>query len=233
MPAAAPSTQPVPADVAVTAGVLASESVSSQPSPASGPCMNAEQPIPAPAETATHADRIAALFHAHNEALIRFLAARLHSRQEALEVAQEAYVRMLNLAEPGAIGFLRAFLFRTAANLAVDRMRADSRARHARNSVLLEELIETRTPERYTVGAQEIARLRECVGSLPPKCRYAFLLYRVQGVAIDEVARRMGLTERMVHLYVRRALEACHRVLGPPEDSVGSRTDKESTREPR
>lgn len=215
MTAAEPTSQPVPADAPVATG------------------------LPALAEAPTHADRIAALFQAHNEALIRFLAARLHSRQEALEVAQEAYVRMLNLAEPGAVGFLRAFLFRTAANLAVDRMRADSRARHARNSTFFAELIETRTPERYTVGVQEIAQLRECVGSLPPKCRYAFLLYRVQGVAIDEVARRMGLTERMVHLYVRRALEACHRVLAPPGDSVGSRidvgsrTDKESTREPR
>ena len=37
-----------------------------------------------------HAQRISRLFSEHNESLIQFLATRLHSVQEAKEVAQEA-----------------------------------------------------------------------------------------------------------------------------------------------
>src|SRR5580658_5486126 len=70
-----------------------------------------------------HAGRIDHLFREHNDALVRFLSARLGSYQDAREVAQEAYVRLLNLDRPGAVNFLRALLYKTAANLAIDRLR--------------------------------------------------------------------------------------------------------------
>src|SRR5262245_62131178 len=68
------------------------------------------------------------LFREHNEALIRFLQARLRSRHAAREVAQEAYVRLLSLDRPpGASSYLQSLLFRTAANLATDRIRRDQK----------------------------------------------------------------------------------------------------------
>src|SRR5580700_507376 len=71
----------------------------------------------------SRADVVERLFREHNEALIRFLRGRVGSRNEALEVAQEAYVRLLSLDQPGAVSYLRAFLFKTAANIAIDRRR--------------------------------------------------------------------------------------------------------------
>src|SRR5579859_522154 len=65
------------------------------------------------------------LFREHNEALLRFLRGRVGSCNEALEIAQEAYVRLLSLDQPGAVSYLRAFLFKTAANIAIDRRRRD------------------------------------------------------------------------------------------------------------
>ena len=49
---------------------------------------------------------VARLFADHNASLIRFLRLRLNSDQEARDVAQEAYVRLPQLDEPGAVGFL-------------------------------------------------------------------------------------------------------------------------------
>jgi len=57
------------------------------------------------------------LFREHNRALVLFLASRLKNIQAAREVAQEAYVRVLELDTPGAISFLRSYLFKVAANL--------------------------------------------------------------------------------------------------------------------
>ena len=79
----------------------------------------------APEERRARAELVERLFREHNSALVRFLQARLRSPQEAHEVAQEAYVRLLSLDEPGAVSYLRAFLFKTAANLAVDRLRRE------------------------------------------------------------------------------------------------------------
>ncbi len=82
--------------------------------------------------------RIADLFQAHNRSLIRFLAARLHSSEEAKEIAQEAYVKLLKLDEPDTVSYLRAFLFRIAANLAADRLKQRKRRGHLRSLVFFQ-----------------------------------------------------------------------------------------------
>src|ERR1700681_2102096 len=66
---------------------------------------------------------VSALFRANNRALIGFLMTHLTTESEAREVAQEAYVKLLQLDQPEAISFLRTYLFRIAGNLAIDRMR--------------------------------------------------------------------------------------------------------------
>src|ERR1700742_2274079 len=100
------------------------------------------------------------LFREHNEALVRFIRARVRSQQEALEVAQEAYVRLLSLHEPGAVSYLRAFLFQTANNLALDRLRRDQVHSRATAQPLFNEFIDSRTPERRLAGSQEIEKLQ-------------------------------------------------------------------------
>jgi RNA polymerase sigma factor (sigma-70 family) len=156
-----------------------------------------------------HAQRISRLFSEHNESLIQFLATRLRSIQEAKEVAQEAYVRLLSLEDSGAVSFLRAFLFKTAANLAVDRIRSRNRQRQALDAGLCDESREASTPDREAASAQEMEIVRRLIGELPPKCRRAFLLHRVQGAEFSEIAKEMGLSERMVRHYVLRAVLYC------------------------
>ena len=157
----------------------------------------------------SHAQRISRLFSEHNESLIRFLATRLRSVQEAKEVAQEAYVRLLSLEDSGAVSFLRAFLFKTAANLAVDRIRSRNRQQQALDAGLCDESREAPTPDREAATAQEVEIVRRLIGELPPKCRHAFLLHRVHGAEFSEIAQEMGLSERMVRHYVLRAVLYC------------------------
>ena len=153
---------------------------------------------------------ITRLFREHNRALIRFLALRLRSQQEAQEVAQEAYVRLLQLEEPGAVSFLRAMLFRIAANLAVDRIRHEQTVRrHIHESTFPDELAVSPTPEDAAHSQQELQLVERLIDELPPKCRQAFLLHRVDGLDFPEIAHRMGLGERMVRTYVVRAVLYC------------------------
>jgi RNA polymerase sigma-70 factor (ECF subfamily) len=156
-----------------------------------------------------HAELIEKLFREHNDALIRFLTLRLHSSQAAREVAQEAYVRLLSLHEPGAISYLRAFLFRTAANLAVDRQRREDVHSRATTAPLFHEFTDGRTPERRVAGVQEIQYLDGLLAELPPKCRQAFILNRFYGVDFAAIALEIGMSERSVRAYVERALLHC------------------------
>jgi RNA polymerase sigma factor (sigma-70 family) len=157
----------------------------------------------------SRAELIAGLFREHNQSLVQFLTSRLRSPQEAREVAQEAYVRVLSLDTPGAVSFLRAFLFKTAANIAIDRIRHRQRCPHAHDVSLFDEVPEWRTPQASAEGAQEIALLSRLLADLPPKCRYAFLLHKVDGLSTREIGTHMNLSDRQVRDYVLRALLHC------------------------
>jgi RNA polymerase sigma-70 factor (ECF subfamily) len=168
----------------------------------------AERGDPAAAAAGERSALIESLFREHNQSLIRFLAARLASEQEAREVAQEAYVRLLQLDQPGAIGFLRAFLFKTAANLATDRLR---HRQIVRGAAQLEwfDLPSGSAPDSEVSAEQEVALIEAALAELPARCREAFLLSRMGGLGTREIAARMKVTERMVRAYLARALVHC------------------------
>lgn len=167
------------------------------------------QPDRSAAERAALVER---LFREHNEALIRFLVARLRSPHAAREVAQEAYVRLLSLERPaGAVSYLQSLLFRTAANLATDRLRRDQTFSQIADTPIFHEFADVRTPERAASVAQTVHRLERLLAALPEKCRQAFVLNRVEGLDFASIARIMNLSERMVRTYVERALLHCRK----------------------
>jgi RNA polymerase sigma factor (sigma-70 family) len=155
-------------------------------------------------------ERVERLFREHNEALVRFLLARLRSHHAAREVAQEAYVRLLSLDRPpGASSYLQSLLFRTAANIATDRLRREQTFSRIADTPLFHEFADVRTPERQAAATETVQRLERLIAALPEKCRRAFLLNRVDGLDFPAIARAMNLSERMVRTYVVRAVLHC------------------------
>lgn len=157
------------------------------------------------AEKERHA-RIDHLFREHNDALVRFLSARLGSYQDAREVAQEAYVRILNLDRPGAANFMKALLYKTAANLAIDRLRHQRLVTsHQRTSSSSPDLFAS-PADAVPAALDDIRILSQALGELPPPCRSAFLMSRVESLDSSEIATRLGVTDRAVRKYIARAL---------------------------
>jgi RNA polymerase sigma factor (sigma-70 family) len=117
---------------------------------------------------------VARLFREHNQALVRFLLTRVDSEQEARDVAQEAYVRMLQLDSHGAVSFLSAYLFKTASNIAIDRMRERSVRRRMDGELGHEPPLEA-SPHAVLQAREQLELIDRFVGELPPKCRKAFL----------------------------------------------------------
>lgn len=167
----------------------------------------------------SRAEAVEQLFRDHNQRLLRFLTARLSNHQEAREIAQEAYVRLLQLDQSQAIGFLRAFLFKTAANLATDRLRHRRVVRH------VQELDSTEfdvfgPPEGKVAAEQDLDVLKTALEELPPRCREAFLLARLSDLTSDQIARRVGVSTRTIREYVVRATVHCRRRLDNVHNGV-------------
>jgi len=161
-----------------------------------------------PAES--HEALMARLYSEHNQALIRFLMTRVDSEQEAQDVAHEAYVRMLQLDARGAVSYLSAYLFKTAANIAIDRIRRSQTGQRVHESVsdTLSEAVFP-APENEVASRQELELIARYLEELPPKCRQAFYLHRIQDMSLDDIARELGVTKRMVHHYLLRAIVHC------------------------
>lgn len=150
------------------------------------------------------------LFRDHNESLVRFLTLRLHSRQEAREVAQEAYVRLLQLEHADVASFVRAYLFRIAGNLAIDRLRRRATESRFRETELFAGLFDhPPDPEALAVEGERVDQVRGFLHELPDAVRDAFLMFRVEDMDQESIAQRLGVSDRMVRNHITRALMYC------------------------
>src|SRR5688572_11080961 len=114
-----------------------------------------------PDDGAAHRLALRELFREHNQALHFFLLSKLGGNvHEAQEVAQEAYARLLQLHEPQVISLLRAYLFKTAANIAVDRARQRATRGRLDQAASADELVDTVTPDRRALAAEELDILK-------------------------------------------------------------------------
>jgi RNA polymerase sigma factor (sigma-70 family) len=175
----------------------------------------------------SHDVLMARLYLEHNQALVRFLMTRVDSEQEAQDVAHEAYVRMLQLDTQGAVSYLSAYLFRTAANIAIDRIRRGRRGQLVQRSLTQDAGIDRASvlgapPDRQLASRQELELIARYAEELPPKCRQAFYLHRIEDMSLDEIASQLGVTKRMVHHYLMRAMVHCRARLDGVAGPAGS-----------
>lgn len=161
----------------------------------------------ASARQPNHSAALAEISQNHYAALVRFLSVRTGSVEDAKEIVQEAFAKMLALDRPGTISFLVGYLWRIAVNLAVDRGRQQSlHERYTRAS--LPDLEKREFSAESTCEARErLAIVEEAIKNLPARCLEAFILHVQNGLTFDEVGREMGVSGRMARKHVARALE--------------------------
>jgi RNA polymerase sigma-70 factor (ECF subfamily) len=141
----------------------------------------------------------------------------VHSWEEATEVVQEAYVRVFRLNNPPPINFLRAYLYKTAFNLASDSRGRQTRRQQREDSVYTEVYREREsenpTPERLCLDDEMRAHLQDAVNKLPPKARMAFTLVELEGRTVREAALAMESSEMAVYQLINRAYASMARLV--------------------
>lgn len=159
----------------------------------------------------TQQQLVVEFYQQQHQALISFLKSRLGSAQEAYDVAQETYERLLANDKTPIINNPRAFVFRVANNLAIDRirqrrMRGDDEVGDFDDSELVSPAL---SPDEQIDYELTVALVRLFISELPPKCRSAFLYYKFEERDYSEIADLLGVTESMVRKYVLRAMVYC------------------------
>lgn len=158
-----------------------------------------------------------AVVRQHHAELMRILRARLRNEEDAADLAQEAYARLMRYAGTESEQSLRLLLFRIADNLLTDRWRR----RQARPEVqAFDDVLEApavaveAAQERFVEQHERMRMFKRAVLALPPKCRKVFLLSRIQGRSNPEIARMCGISVKMVEKHITRALAECRAQVG-------------------
>lgn len=152
------------------------------------------------------------VFLANQNELLAYLRRKAGPRDQPRDLLHDLFVRMSQNAAAASIEDPRAYLFRAAANVAIDAARAD---RHRKAEIPPANLdgLNTRDPTpdalRTTIARDRLRRLDEALAKLPEETRAMIHLLRIEGESYDAVAALFGLSKSTVEKRVAKALRAC------------------------
>lgn len=181
---------------------------------AEGPCCGAREcdcpPHPSQGDHAA----FDTLYRSELPKLVRSLARRTANREDALDVAQEAFSRMARLGlRLGAVERPAHYLRRIATNLLRDHARAAER-RPVELALPVDEVaLATEDPHRLLEARDSLLRLEAALLKLKPKTRAIFIAHRVNGMSYAEIARQTGMTTKGVEKQMSKAIAALDRLV--------------------
>jgi len=153
-------------------------------------------------------DYVEWLFRRYRHELLRYLVRLTGNEDDAKELMQETYLRMIrhqNLEQVDSRA--RALLFRTALNLVRDKVR-----RNARNHSFAHDSMDDHhyltdgvTAECRVEWSEHLDMLGDAIGDLPERSRVIFVMSRFRQESYPEIADTLGVTTRTVERHMATA----------------------------
>ena len=149
----------------------------------------------------------------HYDELRAFIIRKIECPALASDILQEVCEKAAHGAYDTEIVNPRAYLYRVAANLTVDKIRQRASRELPADVSTLNAADPMSDAERSLAAKQRLALLRKIVDELPLKCRTVFVMRRFDDIPQDEIARKLGISRNMVEKHLRHALDHCARRL--------------------
>jgi RNA polymerase sigma-70 factor (ECF subfamily) len=152
---------------------------------------------------------IAELAQKHSGRLRQFLRARVRNAADVPDLVQEVFLRLLRVPNHETIRQPEAYLLTIARHAAQQHQLASS---PSDRFVELDESLSERLPGAepdpvlQVTAEQCVAILEDALEQMSPKVRATFLLHRRDGLSMDEVSERLGITKPMAKKYLVKAM---------------------------
>jgi RNA polymerase sigma-70 factor (ECF subfamily) len=146
----------------------------------------------------------------HGRALRRFLSARLRNASaDAADVFQEVFLRLLRMKDHESIRNPQAYLYTVASHV----LQQHSMKRSAEPAAGGFEDGAAAVPAETAMDPAEQAELQETIGNfgralekLSPRAYATLVMYRCEGMTLEEIGRRLGVSRPMARKYLLRAI---------------------------
>ncbi|MCF7980720.1 MAG: RNA polymerase sigma factor [Pseudomonadales bacterium] len=173
---------------------------------------NPEQEVAKTSELNHKKQYVEALFNKYRNPLLHYLTRLLDSSEDATELLQETYIRLLeqkNLEHLEANE--RAYLFKIATNLVRDKSRRDKARQRHRHEPFVEdqqnqEIVPITTQLDWYLALES---LKSIIHELSPRGRRIFILHRFKHMTYKEIANLLGITTRTVERDMSLVMSQC------------------------
>lgn len=153
------------------------------------------------------------LYSDQRGSLLRFIIRKMRQVEEAEDVVQETFIRLVNDDGKAAKGLAGAdspvaYLYRIASNLAIDRLRQQKSRCDEGDRALLDESQVAVQPElsQQAASTQRLQQLQQAVCRLPLKRRQVLVLHKFRQMTYREVAKHLDISVSMVEKHMMKAL---------------------------
>ncbi|MGH8326150.1 MAG: RNA polymerase sigma factor [Steroidobacteraceae bacterium] len=149
----------------------------------------------------------------HEAALTRYLNRMWKGPAEVADLRQDTYVRVYERAARGFPRSPRTFLFVTAHNLIVDRVRRERTVfiAYKPDPDSYDYRTDELTPERCLMARHDLQRLKRAFSGLPHVTREVIWLRRIEGLSQLEAAALLGIKEGALEAHMSRGLRNLER----------------------
>ncbi len=149
-----------------------------------------------------------AAFEKYQKELHRFLVRRLRDRQDAADLAQEVYLRLVRVENSEWVRKPQAYVYGVASHVV-----SEFRMRSEKDWVTFDsEAVERLADHPAHLPPDELAeqlglerQLEEVLGELPPTHLAVLLLHKRDGLSYEAVAEQLGISVHTVQKYLYQA----------------------------
>jgi len=141
-------------------------------------------------------------------ALTNFLRHAWRNPSDIADLRQDVYAQVCEAALKRAPDPVKPFVFTVARNIVINRVRRERiiPIEAVADPDALGVALDAPGPDRSAIARDELLRLQTAIGRLPPRCREAVSLARLEGLTGREIASRMGITESAVSHHVENGM---------------------------
>lgn len=148
----------------------------------------------------------------HRSALLRYFIARRVPAEEAEDILQDLVVKLASHAS-GPVTEPRAYLYRMAENLLLDRIRSEGRRRGREQAWVAAQAGATLdaddrpSAEQALIARERLALVSAALAALPERTLFVFRRYRIDGMPQRRIADELGISLSAVEKHLQRAYQ--------------------------
>jgi len=136
--------------------------------------------------------------------LLRYLRHNWRDKSDIEDLLQDIYVRVYEAAKKETPASAKPFVFTTARNLLINRVRREHviPIEAVADLDALDVAIDAPGPDRSAIARDDLRQLQAALDRLPPRCREVVVKRRIDGLTRREIALSMGITEDTVSAHL-------------------------------